>query len=234
MNILDNLYKVLVLVLLFSITIATYSLVGMNKKGGNFYTYKDTKINLLQVKKIHPRVSYYATLSSDSLPEINKLFSTTLNDKEIQNIEKFLKLSQDSEFYNIEIQAFMMFDDQKIELYKSPTYTKYARKYSVNPYLLETLKIYGLDDFQYANLLKIKDKIYTSKEKFLEDVLTYARLKHSHWSEKNIPILGLGEKAAKFMHNVDTNEKENLLDVKGISEILHGLKEANEKYLGIK
>jgi len=234
MNFLENLYKVIVLVLLLSISVTTYNLVNQEKHSSNFFEYQDTKINLLQVKKVHPRVSYYATLSSDSIYDINKIYSTTLNTKEIKNIEKFLKLSKSSEFYNIEIRAFMMFDDQEIELFKSKNYTKFAKTYSINPYLLETLKIYGLDDFQYKNLLKIKDKKYTSKEKFIEDVLSFARMKRSNWSEKNIPILGLGEKGAKFMHNISEDEVENLIDDSKISEILNELNNSQEKYLGIK
>jgi serine/threonine protein kinase len=214
--------------------IGVLSIVNNMKAQENFYEDKDTKINLLQVKKIYPRVSYYATFSSDSLGEIHKLFSTTLNEKEISNIHHFLSLAKEKEFYNVEITAYMMLDDTKVELYKSKTYTKFAKNYSINPYLLDTLRIYGLDDFQYKSLLKIKDKTYTSKEKFLEDVVSYARIKRSDWSEKNIPILGLGEKGAKFMNGIEELDGENLLDNAAIAEIVKGLRSSYEKYIGIK
>ena len=230
MKIQEIIYKILVLLMLTLLTVGVYDIV----KKTNFYEYKNSKINLLQVKKINSRVSYYATLAEDKTEDINKKFSTTLNRGEIENIKSFLIAAKNSNFYNIEIVAFMMLDEIRVELYKSDKFIKYAGQYSVNDYLLKTLENYGVDDFQYNNLLTIKDKVYTDKDKFVNDVVTYAKLKKGSWSQENIPKLGLGKKGVKFMDDSINEIKEKHLTDEDIKIIILNLEKALNTYEEIR
>ena len=230
----EIIYKVLVLFMLIVLSIGVFKLVEKDKSKTYFYEYENSKINLLQVKKITPRVSYYATLAEDKTEDINRKFSTVFHKKEIQNIKEFLTLAKNSEFYNIEIVAFMMFDNKEIELYKSDRYFKYAGQYSVNDYLLETLDNYGIDEFQYKNLSALKGKVYTDRDKFVDDVVMYAKLKKGSWTDENIPKLGLGKNGVKFMNGVSNEIKENHLQDEDINNIILNLEKALNVYEEIK
>ena len=234
MKLQEIIYKVLVLFMLVVLSVGVFKLVEESNSKTNFYEYKNSKLNLLQVKRITPRVSYYATLAEDKSEDINRKFSTIFHKKEIQNIEKFLTLAKNSEFYNIEIIAYMMFDKKEVELYKSDRFFKYAGQYSVNEYLLETLNNYGIDEFQYKNLLALKGKTYTDKDKFVNDVVMYAKLKKGSWTDENIPKLGLGKNGVKFMNAVSQGIKENHLADEDIKNIIVNLEKALSVYEGIK
>ena len=234
MKLQEIIYKVLVLFMLVVLSVGVYKLVEKDNSKTNFYEYKNSKINLLQVKKITPRVSYYATLAEDKTEDINRKFSTMFHKEEIQNIKKFLELAKNSEFYNIEITVFMMFDNREVELYKSNRFFKYAAQYSVNDYLLETLNNYGIDEFQFKNLSAQKGKVYTDKEKFVNDVVMYAKLKKGSWTDENIPKLGLGKKGVKFMNGVTQEIKEYHLQDEDINNIISNLEKALSAYEEIK
>lgn len=230
MKVQEIIYKILVLFMLVVLTVGVYNL---NQKT-NFYEYKNSKINLLQIKKINSRVSYYATLAEDKTEDINKKFSTTFNRNEIENIQSFLSVAKNSKFYNIEIVVFMMLDDIRVQLYKSDKFIKYAGHYSVNDYLLETLENYGIDDFQYNNLLTLKDKVYTDKDKFVDDVVSYAKLKKGSWSQENIPKLGLGKKGIKFMNSAANEIQEKHITDEDIEKIIINLEQALKTYEEIR
>ena len=234
MKLQEVIYKILVLFMLVVLSVGVFSLIDREESKTNFYEYENSKINLLQVKRIIPRVSYYATLAEDKAEDINRKFSTIFHKKEIQNIKEFLTLAKNSEFYNIEIVAYMMLDDTEVELYKSDRFFKYAGQYSVNNYLLETLDHYGIDEFQYKNLSAIKGKIYTDKKKFVDDVVIYAKLKKGSWTEENIPKLGLGKNGIKFMDEVSQELKENHLKEEDINNIILNLEKALNIYKEIR
>ena len=234
MKLQESIYKVLVLFMLIVLSVGVFKLVDESSSRTDFYEYKNSKINLLQVKRITPRVSYYATMAEDKAEDINRKFSTIFHKKEIQNIEEFLILAKNSEFYNIEIVAYMMFDKKEIELYKSDRFFKYAGQYSVNDNLLKTLNNYGIDKFQYKNLSTLKGKIYTDKEKFVNDVVMYAKLKKGSWTDENIPKLGLGKNGIKFMNGINQEIKENHLKDEDIKNIIVNLEKALSVYEEIK
>jgi len=234
MKLQEIIYKVLVLFMLVLLSVGVFKLVEKSDTKTNFYEYKNSKINLLQVKRITPRVSYYATLAEDKNEDINKKFSTIFHKKEIENIKEFLTLAKNSHFYNIEIMVYMMFDDTEIELYKSDKYFKYAGQYSVNDNLLKTLDNYGIDEFQYSNLSSLKGKIYTDKNKFIDDVVMYAKLKKGSWTDINIPKLGLGKNGIKFMNGLAEELKENHLQDEDIDKIIMNLEAALNHYEGIE
>ena len=234
MKLQEVIYKILVLFMLVVLSVGVFSLIDREESKTNFYEYENSKINLLQVKRIIPRVSYYATLAEDKAEDINRKFSTIFHKKEIQNIQEFLTLAKNSEFYNIEIVAYMMLDDKEVELYKSDRFFKYAGQYSVNDYLLETLDNYGIDEFQYKNLSAIKGKIYTDKQKFVDDVVMYAKLKKGSWTEENIPKLGLGKNGIKFMNGVSQELKEKHLQEADINNIILDLEKALNVYKEIR
>ncbi|MEA3370206.1 MAG: hypothetical protein U9Q40_02575 [Campylobacterota bacterium] len=229
MKVVETVYKVLVLLMLMLLVLGLYELV--EKK--NFYEYESSKINLLQVKKVESRVSYYATLAEDTSHDINRKFSTTLNRDELENIKSFLTAAKSSEFYNIEIVAYLLLDDTSVELYKSEKFIKYAGQYSVNEYLLRTLQNYGIDDFQYKSLLSLKGEVFTDKQKFTDAVVNAAKLKQGSWTQENIPKLGLGKKGVKFMKSA-TEIKEKHLSDEDIEMILSQLEKALETYEGIR
>ena len=230
MKLQEIIYKVLVLFMLVVLSVGVFKLNDKSESKTNFYEHKNSKINLLQVKRITPRVSYYATLAEDNTEDINRKFSTIFHKKEIQNIEEFLTLAKNSEFYNIEIVAYVMLDDTEVELYKSDKFFKYAGQYSVNDYLLETLDNYGIDEFQYKNLSALKGKIYTDKDKFVDDVVMHAKLKKGSWTDENIPKLGLGKNGVKFMNGVSQEIKENHLTDEDIKNIIVNLEKALSVY----
>jgi len=230
----EIIYKVLVLFMLVVLTAGVYKLVEKSETTANFYEYKNSKINLLQVKRIVPRVSYYATLAEDNTEDINRKFSTIFHKKEIENIKEFLLLAKNSKFYNIEIVAYMMLDDLEVELYKSDMFFKYAGQYSVNDHLLETLSNYGIDEFQFNNLKSLKGKIYTDEKKFVDDVVMHAKLKDGSWTQENIPKLGLGKNGIKFMNGINNEIKENHLQDESINEIITNLEKALERYTEIR
>lgn len=234
MKLQEIIYKVLVLFMLVVLSTGVFKLFEKEEEERNFFEYKNSKINLLQVKRITPRVSYYATFAEDKTEDINRKFSTIFHKKEIENIKEFLSLAKNSKFYNIEIVAFMMLDDIEVELYKSDRFFKYAGQYSVNEYLLETLDNYGIDEFQYKNLSALKDKVYTDKDKFVDDVVMYAKLKKGSWTEENIPKLGLSKNSIKFMNGVSQELKENLISDEDIVEIIMNLQKALNIYEEIK
>jgi len=225
MNQNKTIYSILLLVIVSTITYMVSNIYSLLENKSNFYEYNNTKINLLQVKKISTKVTY-----SDS----NKHYNAILSEKEIMNIEKFLLQTSKKKFYNIQLSIFFNFDNQVIQLYQSPRYLKLPKIYTINPYMLETLKSYGLDDFQYKSLQKLQDKEYKDKKKFADDVITFARLKRNAWSENYIPLLGLGKDAHRFMQNIQENAKEHKMKVEDINIIMLELHKARNKYLGIK
>ena len=230
MKLQEIIYKVLVLFMLAVLSVGVFKLEDKAKSKTNFYEYKNSKINLLQVKRITPRVSYYATLAEDRTEDINRKFSTIFHKEEINNIREFLEVAKNSDFYNIEIVAYMMLDDIEVELYKSDKFFKYAGQYSVNDYLLETLDNYGIDEFQYKNLSTLKGKIYTDKDKFVDDVVMYAKLKKGSWTDENIPKLGLGQNGIKFMNGVSHEIKESHISDENIEDIILNLQKALNVY----
>ena len=234
MKLQETIYKVLILFMLIVLSVGVFKLNEKSQSKTNFYEYKNSKINLLQVKRITPRVSYYATLAEDKTEDINRKFSTIFHKKEIHNIKEFLELAKNSKFYNIEIVAYMMFDDIEVQLYKSESFFKYAGQYSVNDYLLETLHNYGIDEFQYKNLSALKGKMYTDEKKFVDDVVMYAKLKKGSWTDENIPKLGLGQNGVKFMDGVSQEIKENHLRNEDIQNIILNLQNALNIYEEIR
>ncbi len=234
MNYGENISKVLLLLIVVIVGFAAFHLNEINQKSTKFYEYEKGKINLLQISKIIPRVEYYATLSQDNKIDINTKYSTSLNRNEIINIETFLATAKESEFYNIEITTYIMFDDQRVNIYKSPRYIKLPSSYRVNDYMLDILKMYGVDEFQYSALAKLKDKIFEDRDKFLTTVVSVAKLNRSDWVINNVPILGLGEKAAKFSTEMETDIEENQLDSDTISSIMKELDNSYNVYVQIK
>jgi len=231
LDILSKLSSVIGLVLL---VIVVNILSGMNKQKSSFYEYEGKKINLHMVKNIVPRVDYVITYKEDKVEDIFRSYSTLLNEKEIENIERFLELAQKSDFYSVKIVAYMLFDGENIKLYSSTRYLKQANKYVVGDTLLARLKAYGIDDFQYGNLVKLKDVVYHDKEKFLEDVLASAHLKDTGWLRESIAQLARDPKANVFMRNIGDGMEDKELSSEDIHNIVTGLKEAYSNYHGIK
>ena len=199
-----------------------------------FYEYDGKKINLTQVKLIEPRVDYI--ISYDDASDLDTFYrhSEQINEKEIATLEKILQKAQQSDFYEIRFLVYLLFDDTKIVLYKSPLFFKTVHRYSVNENMLRVLKNYGIDAFQYKGIASLQGNIYTDKEKFVDDVVRLGKLKKSAWSQKNIPLLGMGEKAAAFMRHVESYEHENLLQDKDIKAIIKALRDAYQTYMSIQ
>ena len=225
------------LLLLVSILIALISglfcLKNISAKVTNFYEYENKKINLAQVKLIQPRVDYIVTLSQDEEKDMHRVYSTSFNEEEISKIEKFLELSKQSDFYDIKIYAYMMFDNQKVDLFESKRYIKLPSKYTITQHMLDILRSYGLDNLQYKNLFKYKSKEFTNKDEFVDFVIDRAKLKRSDWLVAKIISLGVGYKEKVFMSKISIDEKELLLE-DNEEEIIDSLKNAYGKYLGIK
>ena len=234
MKFLDIFSKLSILLILVILIVGVTKLGNFEKHESKFYEYNNMKINLAQVKVIRARVDYIITYKEDDNMNIFRKYSTSLNAGEIDNIKGFLSLSQKSEFYNVEVETYMLFDKKKVVLYHSPHFLKHATTYSVNENLLSQLRAYGLDSFQYKNLEKIKDVVYNDVNKFFDDVISYAKLKKSNWSEKNIPKLGLGSNANKFMQNVDMSLPQKSLSDEDIKTIVLKMQESYKVYDGIK
>ncbi len=225
---LDILSKLSVLVILFVLITTT-----AEKKDRFFFEYKNTKINLNQVKKIVPKVDYIITYKEDNSTDVFRKHSTLLNEKEIKNIEAALKMAIKSDFYNVEVLSYMMLDNEKVVLSHSSQYLKKATHYSVNDNLLQELRKYGLDDYQYKNLLQLKDKVYEDSQTFFNDVISYAKLRKMRWVEENIPQLGLQPNGAKFMQILADDAVENEITEKDIQTIIKDLQNSYAVYVGI-
>ena len=234
MKFLDIFSKLSILLILVILIVGVTKLVNIEKHESKFYEYNNMKINLAQVKVIRARVDYIITYKEDDNIDIFRKYSTSLNAQEIENIKGFLTLSQKSEFYNVEVETYMLFDKQKVALYHSPRFLKHATTYSVNENLLSKLSAYGLDSFQYKNLEKIKNVVYDDVNKFFDDVISYAKLKKSNWSQENIPKLGLGSNANKFMQNVDMSIPQKSMSDEDIKAIISKMQESYKVYAGIK
>lgn len=225
---LDILSKLSIIVILFLfITIIT------EKKESQFFEYKNTKINLNQVKKITPKVDYIITYKEDNSTDIFRKYSTLLNEKEIKNIEAALKMAIKSDFYNVEVLSYMMLDSEKVILSHSSQYLKKATHYSVNDNLLQELRKYGLDDYQYKNLSQLKDKVYDDSQTFFNDVLNYAKLRKMRWVEENIPQLGLQPNGAKFMRILADDAVEKEITEQDIQTIIKDLQNSYAVYVGM-
>jgi hypothetical protein len=98
--------------------------------------------------------------------------------------------------------------------------------------MLEVLKNYGIDNYQYNSLMAIKDQKYADKNKFIDDVVRYGKLKKSQWSEENIPNLGIGKEAMNFLSQ--TGGEENLLKDEDVTAIIETLAKTYEEYIGIQ
>jgi len=231
MKFLDIFTKLSILVILI---VGVNKLINIEKHEAKFYEYNNMKVNLAQVKVVRARVDYIITYKEDNNIDIFRKYSTSLNAQELENIKGFLELAKKSEFYNVEIETYMLFDKQKIALYHSPHFLKHATTYSVNENLLSQLSAYGLDGFQYKNLTKIKDVVYDDVNKFFDDVISYAKLKKSNWSQENIPRLGLGSNANKFMRNVNMQVAQKSMSDEDIKAIIKEMQESYEVYAGIK
>lgn len=233
MKILDLVSKIAILVILLVLSIGVNKLILIQKEA-KFYEYNDSKINITQVKKVIPKMDYIITFKENNNIDVFRKYSKSLNEDEIARVKKLLSLAKKSEFYNVEIIAYMMLDDEKVVLYHSGHYLKHPTTYSVNEDLLSKLSAYGLDDFQYENLSKIKDVVYEDVNKFFDDVVDYAKIRRSNWSKENIPQLGLGANANKFMSRVDKKAEENPLGDEDIEPIIEELNSAYSHYLGIE
>ena len=234
MKTLDVVSKLSVIVIVFLLATGVNRLLSIDKKVKNFYTYKNIKINLNQVKSLRLRVDYIITYKEDDSKDIFHKYSTALNEQEIKNINTFLEEAKKSEYYSVEITTYMLFDTQKIELFHSPRYLKLPNKYSVNTNLLRELQSYGIDDFQYQNLLKLKDKIYTDRVKFYEDVISFAKLKDSSWAKKYIINLGVDANTALFMAHIESKDSENLMSEDALKNSVSELMGAYEVYEAIE
>ncbi len=234
MKLLDIISKIAIVFAFVSLAFILNTLIEIDKKSTTFYELEKSKINLKNVKKIVSKVDYIITYREDKNSNIFRKYSTLLNDKEIKNIEQFLNLAKQSEFYNIEVIAYMMFDNEKVKLYHSKNYLKVASKYRVSEHLLENLSLNGIDKLQYKNLQKLQDKVYDDKEEFLEIVTDYGKLNKVGWCQKNVPALGLGKNGIKFMSFVKKDSKELLLEEDDITEIKENLTKAYLEYTKIK
>ena len=220
MKFLDIISKLSTLLILVILIVGVTKLINIDKNESKFYEYNNMKINLAQVKVIQARVDYIITYKEDDNIDIFRKYSTPLNTKEIENIKGFLSLANKSEFYNVEIETYMLFDKKRVELYQSPRFLKHASTYSVNENLLSKLSSYGLDGMQYNNLAKIKDVVYDDVNKFFDDVISYAKMKNSNWSQEHIPKLGLGSNANKFMRKIDMSVEEKSLADEDINTVI--------------
>jgi predicted HTH domain antitoxin len=225
---LDILSKLsIVIILIIVVTKVT------EKKESLFFEYKNTKINLNQVKKVVPKIDYIITYKENNNSDIFRKYSVSLNENEIENIKSMLNLARKSDFYNIEILSYMMLDSEKVILFHSSKYLKKATQYSVNDNLLQELRKYGIDNYQYQNLEQLKDKVYDNAQAFLDDVVSYAKIKKLKWVEKSIPKLGLEPNGAKFMSILANNAIENEITEAEIQTILRDLQQSYRVYKGI-
>lgn len=234
MKLLDVLSRVSVVLVFVLMVLILNKLDDVEIKSKNFYEYKNTKINLNLIKNITPRVDYIITYKEDKLEDIFRSYSTTLDEEEINNIHSLLDFAQKSEFYSVEIIAYMKFDERDVELFLSDKYVKKPSSYRVNQSMLTTLRDYGIDDFQYNNLVKLQDKVYESAALFYEDVTAYAKLKKDAWTEQNIPLLGLGDNGVRFAQNINLKSEERVLTQEDVTTIIKGLEAAYSEYKSLK
>jgi len=234
MKIVEITQKISIYIIVILLIVITSKLINMESEESQFYEYKNSKINLKQVKKIIPRLEYIITYKEDDNIDVFRKYTTPLNPKEIKNVESFLYLAQKSEFYNVEVISFMLFDDEKIPLYHSQRFLKSPANYSVNENMLSKLSSYGLDDMQYENLKQLKKKVYNDANVFFEDVISYAKIKRSEWSQENIPKLGLGLNAEKFLSTLSDGVEQRELTKKEILDIVKELKKSYKQYDGIE
>jgi len=221
MKVLEYMLSLMVVVLLIG---SLYILIEINKKSSNFYELENSKINLAMVKHLRIKVDYSVTLAEHS---------TYLNPQEIQNIENILLKASSNEFYAIHIKSYFMFDDEKVILFDSKKYLKKPSIYRVSKNMLEKLKIYGLDDAQYNNLLLLKDKDFRNKEEFISTVIEHAKLTRDNWTQENIPLLGMNKFALALLETLDESATEMILKEEDITEILKSLNNAYKQYLGV-
>ena len=127
-----------------------------------------------------------------------------------------------------------MFDNEKINLFQSKRYIKLPTNFKVNSHMLNTLKTYGIDDYQYQNLLKLQEQSFTNREDFVNTVIDRAKLKKNDWLITNIALLGVGQKESDFLKNIDSNATQMLLDKNEISTVIDSLKSSYDKYAEIK
>ncbi|MCX6053035.1 MAG: hypothetical protein NTZ60_11085 [Campylobacterales bacterium] len=234
MKLTENVKVLLLLSILATVILGLLCLKAIDTKLVNFYEHDNKKINLAQIKYINSRVDYIATLSQDKSEDMNRKYSTHFDINEISKIEKILEISKKSDFYDIKIDAYMMFDNEKINLFQSKRYVKLPTNFKVNPHMLGTLKTYGIDDYQYQNLLKLQDQSFTNREDFVNTVIDRAKLKKNDWLVTNIALLGVGQKESDFLKNIDSTTAETILDKSEISTVIDSLKSSYDKYSGIK
>lgn len=234
MKLTENVKVLLLLSILATVILGLLCLKAIDTKLVNFYEHDNKKINLAQIKYINSRVDYIATLSQDKSEDMNRKYSTHFDINEISKIEKILEISKKSDFYDIKIDAYMMFDNEKINLFQSKRYVKLPTNFKVNPHMLSTLKTYGIDDYQYQNLLKLQDQSFTNREDFVNTVIDRAKLKKNDWLVTNIALLGVGQKESDFLKNIDSTTAETILDKSEISTVIDSLKSSYDKYSGIK
>lgn len=231
---IENAKLLLLFFILVALVAGLFCLKSINEKSAKFYEYENIKINLTKVKHIQPRINYVLTLSQDKDEDIHRLYSTSLNKEEIAKIENFLELAKSSEFYDIQIAAYMMFDNEKIDLFKSKRFVKLPSHYKITEYMLKVLRSYGLDEFQYNNLLKFKSQEFTTKDELVDFVIDRAKLNRNEWIVKKIISLGVGVKEGVFMKDIDNDTKELLIYDDDIEDIVDSLKSSYDNYLGIK
>jgi len=234
MKLFDTLIKSIIVMIFLLFIYAVNQMQDMKHLLERFYEYDGKKINLTQVKVIEPRVDYI--ISYEDAEDFDTFYrhSKQINDREITLLKKLLKEAQKSDFYEVQVLVYFLFDDQKIFLYRSPHYLKTIHTYSVNDHLLGVLKNYGIDDFQYQSIARIKGEIYTDKEKFIDDVVHLGKLKKSAWVQKNIPLLGMGKKGDAFMRKREVGEDEKILTDEQREAIVEAVEKAYSIYLGIK
>lgn len=234
MKLIENVKLLLLLSILIALVVGLFCLNGISVKLSNFYEYENKKINLAGVEHIQPRIDYVATLSQDKSEEMHHKYSTQFTPQEIVKIEDILNLTKESDFYDIQINTYMMFDNEKINLFQSKRFVKLPAQYKVNPYMLSTLKTYGIDDYQYQNLLKLTEQVFNNKDEFVNTVIERGKLRKSDWLITNIAILGVGQKEGNFIKNIDNNTSQTLLSDDEIEDIVSSLKNSYENYLGIQ
>lgn len=234
MKVIEKVKLLLLSSILVALIIGLFRLSDIDEKLTNFYQYDNKKINLAAVKYIQPRVDYVATLSQDKDEDFNRKYSTHFDMNEISKIEKFLTLSKESDFYDIQINAYMIFDNEKINLFQSKRFVKLPSKYKVTPYMIGKLNGYGLDEYQHQNLTKLQEQVFSKKDEFVNTVIDRAKLRKSDWLVTNIALLGVGQKESNFLKNIENDTPETLLEKNDVKEIISSLKAAHDNYLGIK
>jgi len=234
MKVIENVKLLLLSSILIALVVGLFRLSGIDEKLTNFYQFDNKKINLATVKYVQSRVDYVATLSQDKDEDFNRKYSTHFNLDEISKIEKFLELSKKSDFYDIQINAYMMFDNEKINLFQSKRFVKLPSNYKVTPYMIGKLNAYGLDEHQNQNPTKLQEQVFSKKDEFVNTVIDRAKLRKSDWLVANIAMMGVGQKEGNFLKNIENDTPEILLEKSDIKEIINSLKAAHDNYLGIK